>query len=177
MRRFLFLILAVPALGVPALTALAATAPVGPPVAAGADVAPRKAPTCFGKRATKRAIGAKVVQGTIGDDVIVGDERDNVIFASQGNDRVFGGGNDLISKEEAVGTLLASGGAGNDDLRAGFGDATLNGGDGNDRFDVNSTDQNRAFLLLGGPGTDQFETSGVGNAVCVQSPNAPPVRC
>ncbi len=129
-----------------------------------------KLPTCFGRRATNRAIGPRSVSDTAGD-VIIGDAGPNTISGCGcGVDRICGGrGNDQIRGDDDV-LLFANGGAGADFIVGGEGNNRLPGGDGNDRVvDVVGNDRPEGDAgndtledevgedtdgLVGGPGFD-----------------------
>jgi Ca2+-binding RTX toxin-like protein len=142
---------------IPLLLLLALAGPAASHLDADAE---KKAPTCFGRKATIRAIGAATVFGTAEDDVIVGDSEANTIDVSQGGvDRVCGGGSgDAILGQnfvtgETTERLLASGGDGDDVFRGSAGDDVLLGGAGGDElFSAEGDDR-----VDGGGGNDVLD--------------------
>ncbi|WP_240127795.1 M10 family metallopeptidase C-terminal domain-containing protein [Proteus mirabilis] len=112
------------------------------------------------KTIIENAIGGK------GDDTLIGNPFDNNLIGGDGNDLFYGGagndlfyggsGNDVIYGE--LGNDVLYGEDGNDMLIDYYGANMLNGGKGNDRICVASTDRGLPGrnIILGGEGDDEI---------------------
>ncbi|WP_343733063.1 type I secretion C-terminal target domain-containing protein [Duganella sp.] len=107
--------------------------------------------------------GGNQLYGNGGDDRLqAGVDANNLgdqLLGGHGNDTLLGGdGNDSLDGE--TGTNLLQGGAGDDTLASGYYsiDDTLEGGAGNDRFDIYQSSSGHVATALGGDGNDRFYT-------------------
>ncbi|HCT9100822.1 TPA: M10 family metallopeptidase C-terminal domain-containing protein [Proteus mirabilis] len=103
------------------------------------------------KTIIENAIGGK------GDDTLIGNPFDNNLIGGDGNDLFYGGsGNDVIYGE--LGNDVLYGDDGDDMLIDYYGANMLDGGKGNDRICVASTDRGLPGrnIILGGEGDDEI---------------------
>lgn len=93
--------------------------------------------------------------GNEASNVLVGNEADNLLHAGGGNDQLDGGdGNDTLIGDSGNDTLV--GGAGNDLLVDDQGINLMQGGAGNDTFELSDA-RNPGGMVDGGPGTDRVK--------------------